>query len=145
MSKAFTREDDDAPELPTPRRGVAVPVPNPITAAGLRALRAELAAGPTGARAAELAEHLATAITVEPTERDAVGFGASVTVVDDAGRRRTYRIVGAIEAAPRDGAIHWQAPIAAALHAARVGDTVTLPRGDVEVVAVDYPDDPAPA
>ena len=62
-----------------------------------------------------------------------------MTVVDDAGRRQTYRIVGAIEAAPREGAISWQSPIAEALQAARVGDTVALPRGEVEVVAIDYP------
>ena len=41
--------------------------------------------------------------------------------------------------APRDGAISWQSPIAEALQAARVGDTVALPRGEVEVVAIDYP------
>ncbi len=139
MSKAFTREDDDAPTPPVARRGVAVPTPNPVTAAGLRALRAELAAGASGDRARELADHLATAMVLEPADRDAAGFGARVTVVDDAGRRATYRIVGAIEAAPRDGAISWQSPIAEALQAARVGDTVALPRGEVEVVAIDYP------
>ena len=74
-----------------------------------------------------------------PADRAAAGFGARVTVVDDAGRRQTYRIVGAIEAAPREGAISWQSPIAEALQAARVGDTVALPRGEVEVVAIDYP------
>lgn len=139
MSKAFTREDDDAPTPAVTRRGVPVPTPNPVTAAGVRALRAELAAGASGDRARELADHLATAIVLEPTDRAAAGFGATVTVVDDAGRRHVYRIVGAIEAAPRDGAIHWQSPIAEALHAARVGDAVTLPRGEVEVVAIDYP------
>jgi len=138
MSKAFTREDDTAPAPPVVRRGVSVPTPNPVTADGLRALRAELAAGASGDRARELADHLATAMVLEPTDRGAVGFGARVTVVDDAGRRSTYRLVGAIEAAPRQGAIHWQSPIAEALHAARVGDTVVLPRGEVEVVAIDY-------
>ena len=138
MSKAFTREDDDAPPPAVTRRGVAVPTPNPITAAGLRALRAELA-GASGDRARELADHLATAEVLEPADRAAAGFGARVTVVDDTGRRHTYRIVGAIEAAPREGAISWQSPIALALQAARVGDSVALPRGEVEVVAIDYP------
>lgn len=138
MSKAFTREDDDAPTPPMARRGLPVPVPNPITVAGLRALHAEIAAGASGERARELGDHLATATTVEPTDLETVGFGATVTVVDDDDQRRTYRIVGAIEAAPRDGAINWQTPIATALHGARVGDVVTLPRGDVEVVAIRY-------
>ncbi|HVV86653.1 MAG TPA: GreA/GreB family elongation factor [Kofleriaceae bacterium] len=139
MSKAFTREDDGAPEPPVRRRGLPVPVPNPVTAAGLRALRAELDAGPPEERARELAEHLATAeVLAAPADRDAVGFGASVTVEDGDGQRHRYRIVGAIEAAPRDGAISWQSPVARALHDARVGDTVTLPRGEVEIVAIDY-------
>ena len=139
MSKAFTREDDDATPPPPRRRGLPVPVPNPVTAAGQRALRAELDAAPVGDRARELTEHLATAFTPEPEDRGAVGFGATVEVVDDDGGRHRYRLVGAIEAAPRDGAIHWQSPIATALHAARVGDTVELPRGEVEVVAISYP------
>jgi len=138
VSKAFTREDDDAPPPAVTRRGVAVPTPNPVTAAGLQALRAELA-GASSDRARELADHLATAEVLAPADRAAAGFGARVTVVDDAGRRQTYRIVGAIEAAPREGAISWQSPIAEALQAARVGDTVALPRGEVEVVAIDYP------
>ncbi len=138
MSKAFTREDDDAPEPAVRRRGVPVPVPNIVTAAGLRALRAELERGPSDQRARELAEHLATAETLEPTDREVVGFGATVTVADEGGRERRYRIVGAIEAAPRDGAISWQSPIAEALFDARVGDSVELPTGEVEVVAIAY-------
>jgi transcription elongation factor GreB len=126
------------PAAPVRRLGVPVPVPNLVTAEGLRRLRAELDAGPAEDRARELAEHLATAETVEPSERDVVGFGAEVTVADGDGARTTYRIVGAIEAAPREGAISWQSPIARALIDARVGDTVALPKGEVEVVAIRY-------
>ena len=138
MSKAFTKEDEGAPPPPPRRRGVPVPtdVPNYITAAGAAALRAELA---EGERAQEIADHLATAVVMDPpADRSRVGFGAKVTVVDDDGKRTTYRIVGAIEAAPKTGAIYWQSPIALALHDATVGDSVALPRGDVEVVAIDY-------
>lgn len=142
MSKAFTKEDDDVPPPPVRRRGVPVPedVPNYVTEAGARALRAELAQlVADGDRAKEISDHLATAIVMPPpAERGRVGFGATVTVVDDDGKRATYRIVGAIEASPRDGAIYWQSPVALALHDAAVGDSVALPRGDVEVVAIDY-------
>lgn len=140
MSKAFTKEDDDAPVPPPRRRGVPLPqdVPNYITAAGEGALRAELATA-EGDRAHELAEHLGTAIVMEPpVDRSRVGFGARVTVEDEAGKRATYRIVGAIEADPKAGAIYFQTPIAEALHDAQVGDSVTLPRGDVEIVALEY-------
>lgn len=141
MSKAFTREDSDAPEPPARRRGVPVPsdVPNYLTAAGHSALRAELAAGAIGDRGHEIAEHLAVAVPMDPpADRSRVGFGATVEVEDEDGARTRYRIVGAIEAAPRDGALYWQSPIAEALHDAQVGDSVTLPRGDVEVVAIHY-------
>ena len=77
-------------------------------------------------------------VIVPPEDTSRVGFGATVTVEDEAGKRATYRLVGAIEAAPREGAIYWQSPIALALHDARVGDSVTLPRGDAEIVAIAY-------
>jgi transcription elongation GreA/GreB family factor len=67
-----------------------------------------------------------------------VGFGASVTVEDAEGQRARYRIVGAIESSPRDGAISWQSPVARSLFGARVGDTVALPRGEVTIVAIEY-------
>lgn len=148
VSKAFTKEDEGVPEAPPRRRGVPVPdgVPNCITAAGLRALRDELdqlgrgAKSPeTDDRMRELTDHLATAEVVEPNDRSRVGFGARVTIEDEHGKRTTYRLVGAIEAAPRDGAISWQSPIANALWEAAIGDSIALPRGDeVEVVAIEY-------
>lgn len=148
VSKAFTKEDDGVPEAPPRRRGIPVPsgVPNCVTAAGLRALREELDTLGRGARSPEaddrmheLADHLATAEVVEPSDRARVGFGAAVTVEDEHGKRTRYRLVGAIEAAPREGAISWQSPIANALWDAAVGDSVAMPRGDeVEIVAIEY-------
>ncbi len=133
MSKAFTREDD-APDVPPPRRlGVPVPEPNYVTPEGQRALRAELDRGASPDRARELTNHLATAYSVPP-EPDVVGFGALVTLSDG----RTFRIVGAIEADPKRGAISWQSPIARALLGAKVGDEVVLPRGEAEIVAIAY-------
>jgi transcription elongation GreA/GreB family factor len=141
VSKAFTKEDDDAPEVPTRRRGVPVPqdVPNYITAAGERTLRAELVACRDDVRIAELTDHLASAVIMEPpADRTKVGFGARVTVEDEHGTRTSYRIVGAIEASPKEGAIYFQTPIAERLYDAQVGDSVTLPRGEVEVIAIEY-------
>lgn len=143
MSKAFTKEDDGAPTPPARRRGVPVPEPNFVTAAGLAAARAELEQLARGAgdpdRIRELADHLATAQVVEPAARDVVGLGAEVTVEDPSGKRTTYRLVGAIEADPKRGWLSWQTPIANALWGARVGDAVELPRGgEVEVVAIAY-------
>jgi transcription elongation GreA/GreB family factor len=143
VSKAFTKEDDDAPATPARRRGIPVPVPNVVTARGLAAARAELdELGRTGGdpdRIRELMDHLATAQVADVPDRAVAGIGAAVTVEDAAGRRTTYHIVGAIESDPRHGRVGWQTPVAAALWGARAGDTVELPRGDaVEIVAIEY-------
>lgn len=142
MSKAFTKEDADVPVPSVSRRGVPVPVdvPNYITVDGERALRAELVSLKAGdPRAPEISEHLATATVIgPPDDRSRVAFGASVTVEDEHGKQTKYRLVGAIEAAPREGAVYWQTPIAHALDGAQVGDSVKLPKGDVEIVAIDY-------
>jgi len=140
VSKAFTRESDDAPEPPAPRRGVPVPEPNYVTPAGAHAARAELATCTDPARIRELTDHLATAQIIEPpADRSVAGLGATVTVESEDGKRTRYRIVGALEADARRGLVFWQSPLAEALYGTRVGDTVALPRGgEAEVVAVAY-------
>jgi transcription elongation GreA/GreB family factor len=139
MSKAFTKEDSDAPPPAPVRRGVPVPTPNYMTPDGQRAARAELAACTDDDRGRELADHLATAqVLAPPADRGTVSLGAAVTIEDASGQRTTFRIVGALEADPRRGLVSWRSPIAEALYGGRVGDTVTLPRGDVELVAIAY-------
>lgn len=142
MSKAFTKEDEGALPPPARRRGMPLPtgVPNYLTESGARALRDELAGLSSDTdRAHEISDHLATAVIMPPpADRSRVAFGAKVTVEDEDGEMSAYRIVGALEAAPRDGAIFWQSPIALALYDATVGDSVALPRGDVEIVAIEY-------
>jgi transcription elongation GreA/GreB family factor len=135
VSKAFTREDDAPPAAAPARRRVPIPegVPNYITADGARALRAELASGGDGGeRAQDIADHLACAEIVVPVHADQVRFGS--TVETSHGTR--YRIVGAIEADPKQHAVFWQSPIARALLGARVGDEVRLPSGVVEIVSI---------
>lgn len=144
MSKAFTKDDDGVPPPPVQKRGIPVPDPNYVTPAGAREARAELerltATAGDPDRIRELTEHLSTAMPLEPEDRNLVGLGASVTVEDEAGKRTTYRIVGAIESDPKRGWLSWQTPIANALWGNRVGDSVELPRGDdVEIVAIEYP------
>jgi transcription elongation factor GreB len=143
VSRAFTKEIDDAPADRIRRLGVPVPELNFVTPGGLAAARAELDEltrnGGDPDRIRELTEHLATAQALEPSDRNQVGIGATVTVEDDRGKRTTYRIVGAIEADPKHGSLGWQSPIAQALWGARVGDSCVLPRGDeVEIVNLTY-------
>jgi transcription elongation GreA/GreB family factor len=143
VSRAFTKEIDDAPGERIRRLGVPVPDLNFVTPAGLVAARAELdelmrtSGDPDRIR--ELTEHLATAQALEPEDRGQVGIGATVTIEDELGKRTRYRIVGAIEADPKKGVLAWQSPIAQALWGMRVGDTAVTPRGDeVEIVAITY-------
>ena len=142
MSKAFTKENEDLPESPFRRLGVPVPELNVVTPEGLRIAREELdelqQTGGDPDRIRELSDHLLTATPVEPEDRDVVGVGATVVVSDDDGNLHTYRIVGAIEADVKRGWISWMTPLAQKLWGARAGDTVTLPRGDAEVVSVAY-------
>jgi len=158
MSKAFTRESDEPVVEPAARRrDLELPpgVVNYMTPAGAQRLREELdalvrsrvAAGEDRAaltdidqRIQDLTEHLAIAEVVDPAaqDHDRVLFGAAVTVADDDGAETTYRIVGVAEADPRRGAISWMSPVARALLGARVGDTVTLPAGELEVVRIAY-------
>lgn len=124
------------------RLGVPVPEPNFVTAEGMRAARAELddlvRTNGDADRVRELSEHLATAQVMEPENREAVGLGATVTVEDEDGKRLTYKVVGAIEADTKRGWVSWQTPIANALWGGRVGDSVDLPRGTVDIVAIEY-------
>src|SRR5213075_2520076 len=102
MSKAFTREDDDAPETKPVVRAVPVLPPgakNLITQSGAEALRRELVQpGVTAARAGEGQRILLSAVVQGPPPKpwDEVGFGATVTVRDGA-EVEDYRLVGADE------------------------------------------------
>ena len=160
MSKAFTREDDDAPEEPvTARPNPALPpgAKNWMTADGAERLREELRllseqrAGSPGAegwrraqaqRLADLEYTLATAEVVGPAGGacEEVRFGVSVEVRENDGVQRSYRIVGVDETAPDRGRVSWLSPIARALLGARRGERVTFkfPSGEkeLEIVAI---------
>jgi transcription elongation factor GreB len=73
-----------------------------------------------------------------------VFFGATVTISNEAGDEREVTIVGVDELDSGDTRVSWRSPLARALLAAKVGDTVTLraPRGpeQIEIVAVRYDD-----
>lgn len=55
-----------------------------------------------------------------------VGFGSTVTVIDDEQETETWTIVGPQEANPMQGRISNVSPVGAALMGKRVGDTVTV-------------------
>jgi transcription elongation factor GreA len=102
------------------------------------------------AKIRELEAKLAMAEVIDPTRLSGtrVKFGATVTIEDgESGDRSTYVIVGEHEADIKKGRISIGAPLARALIAKEVGDTVTVqsPKGkrDVEVVSVEWKPIPA--
>jgi len=168
VSKAFTRESDDAPEIPVrPRRVSPLPpgAKNYLTTSGAQRLRDELdrleqvkrlttgtAAEAQSARqfhAAEerieyLRESLRTAIVVPPptVPEELVRFGATVTVRERNAQETRYRIVGVDETDIDRDWISWLSPIAKALLNARLGQRVRLrlPAGEkeLEIVGINY-------
>lgn len=156
MSKAFTREDDDAPEPVVPLRASAM-LPagarNYLTADGAERMRAEWArlreehsALPVEDRAArerrmaELQQTLASAEVVhaEAEPADRVRFGATVTVREEDGAVAAYRIVGVDEVDAERGWVSWLSPLARALMNARTGQRVVFrsPAGERALVVV---------
>ena len=84
-------------------------------------------------RIKRLRDRLAKAEVVDVAGGDVVAFGSTVEVEDEeAGRRTTYTLVSAGEAAPGEGRLSMQSPVAAALQGLRAGDVahVATPRGE---------------
>jgi len=92
-----------------------------------------------------LSKRLENALVVDPLDQEntqAVFFGATVAVMDEAGEEIRYSIVGLDEADPGRNRISWISPLARALLKSRVGDSVRFlaPGGprELEIVAIDY-------
>jgi transcription elongation GreA/GreB family factor len=149
MSRAFVKEDSDAPEPPPLERPVSA-APNRVTPRGLRLIgeevariEAALAAGPDAGAEALLRRDLrywtkrrASAQPVAPDPAPIMaGFGARVTIRRGA-RTRKIEIVGEDEANPGSGRIAWTSPLARALDGAEPGETVELGSETVDVLAV---------
>lgn len=158
MAVAFTREEDyESQAANLPDRPVS-PHPNLVTAEGLAAIEAELAAARAAYAAAQTeggisadrtamaratrdlrywSARRASAQLTEPAEAlGMVQFGRTVEIEREDGRRQTFRIVGEDEADPAKGSVSYVSPLAAALLGKTVGDVVTVNGAEVEIVAV---------
>lgn len=160
MSKAFTRESDDAPEKLVVSRPASVLPPgakNYLTVGGAQRLREELerlagkeSTGSTEGgvlreqRKLQIEECLRTAEVVEPPAQpwDQVRFGATVTVRTRAGNETRFRILGVDETDIDRDWVSWLSPIARALLKARLGERVKFrfPDGEdeLEIIAITY-------
>lgn len=137
MSRAFTKEIDDAPPPPVPERPVSA-TRNLVTANGARQIEQMIAAltrqttatSDSDVRAAVKRDlrywetRRANMEILEPSPDPAsVRFGTRVSI-KRAGAVRDIRIVGEDEADPSTGAIAWTSPLARALEGAATGDTI---------------------
>ena len=154
MSRAFVRENDDAPPQPMPDRIVSAAA-NLVTPRGMRLmeqrlfdLNEALAAGPAEDDKARLlrdlrywSERRASARLVEhKAAHTDVGFGSEVTIRRHDGPPETWQIVGEDEADPAQGRISYLSPIAEALMGARAGEVIAVegrkPPLELEVLSV---------
>jgi transcription elongation factor GreA len=83
---------------------------------------------------ARLREKISGAVVVEDTPDKAagvVGFGSTVVVRDQDGVEQTWRIVSSHDAAPREGRLSAESPVAVALLGRAPGEqaAVSLPKG----------------
>jgi transcription elongation factor GreA len=82
-------------------------------------------------RIARLREQVTSAQIVVPTGGDVIGFGSTVEVTDDSGRKRVYRLVSSHEGNPAEGLLSVDSPVAKALMGKRSGEKamVQVPQG----------------
>ena len=92
-----------------------------------------------------LTKRLENALVVDPleqTQMEVVYFGATVSVLDEAGSEVRYSIVGLDETDPARGRISWISPLARALLKARNGDSVRFPVPggvrELEIIDIEY-------
>jgi transcription elongation factor GreA len=92
---------------------------------------------------ARIREKIASAVVVKdtPAAGGVVGFGSTVHVLDEHGAEHMWRIVSSHDAAPAEGRLSADSPVATALLGRGPGDSVSvaLPRGKRKftVVSVD--------
>jgi transcription elongation GreA/GreB family factor len=158
MAVAFTREEDLESRAATlPDRPVSSHA-NLVTASGLAAIEAELAAAKAAYQAAQGQGGIATdkeamaratrdlrywqarRASAQLTEPDGPAdqalFGRTVEIERADGRRQAFRITGEDEADPAKGSVSYVSPLARAVLGKQVGDVVTLAGAEVEITGV---------
>jgi transcription elongation factor GreB len=166
MSKAFTRDENEGPDIPDLQLPASVLAPgakNYITAQGAQKLRDELqrlveVARPQLAEArdnpdvkrqlarldqriGQLEEslHSAEIVTAPSGPAEVVRFGACVTVRESDGTETSYRIVGVDETDADENTVSWMSPIAKALLNRKRGEQIRFkfPSGEETLQIID--------
>ncbi len=155
MSRAFTREDDSENALADIGERPVSQHRNLVTPHGLEQIEAELSSLREALAMAEAAsdrERIATVsrdlrywaarretaeVSVPDPDSAVVRFGMTVTIEDEAGNRRTWRIVGEDEADAAHGSISHVSPMAQALFGKGVGELATVSGKEWEIVGLE--------
>lgn len=155
MSRAFTRQDDNETSLSDIGERPVSQYRNLVTPHGLSLIDKELAALREEFAKAEASgerERIALVsrdlrywnarrenaeVSVPDADSKVVRFGMRVTVEDDAGKQKTWTIVGEDEADAGQGKISHVSPMAQALFGKEVGDVATVSGKDWEIVALE--------
>jgi transcription elongation GreA/GreB family factor len=153
MSRAFVREPEGEAAEPVPDRPISK-FHNYVTARGLQQIEAAVAElqsaladatshdDPLAARkiARDLnywkARRASAELVSPPQDSSTVRFGTKVTL-SSGGRRQTFRIVGEDEADPKHGLLSYVAPLARELIGKELGETVSTPGGEAEIIAIE--------
>ena len=168
MSKAFTRDENEGPEIPdiVPPASVLAPgAKNYITSEGAQKLRDELKRlveitrpelvgakddpdvkrqlARLDQRIMQVEESLQSAeIVAPPGDTNVVRFGANVTVRASDKTETIYRIVGIDETDAENNWVSWMSPIAKALLNRRRGEQICFkfPSGEetLEIIDIRY-------
>jgi transcription elongation GreA/GreB family factor len=154
MSRAFTREDDNENAISDLGERPVSPHRNLVTAAGLAqiedeiaALRQELAKAESASdrlRIATLSRDLRywsarreNAELSEPEpDGDVVRFGMTVTIEDEDGKRKAWKIVGEDEADAAKGSVSHVSPMAQALFGKAAGEMAVVSGKEWEIVGL---------
>jgi transcription elongation GreA/GreB family factor len=152
MSRAFTHEDDNESAIADIGERPVSPHRNLVTAAGLAEIEAELAGLRRELARAEAAsdrQRIATVsrdlrywsvrretaeLSVPEPDSSVVRFGMTVTLGNDDGVRKTWKIVGEDEADAAKGSVSHVSPMAQALFGKAVGEMAVVNGKEWEIV-----------
>jgi transcription elongation GreA/GreB family factor len=154
MSRAFTREDDNENAIADIGERPVSPHRNLVTEAGLAqideeiaTLRRELAKAEGDSdrlRIATLSRDLrywsarreSAELSVPELDGDVVRFGMTVTIEDEDGKRKAWKIVGEDEADAARGSVSHVSPMALALFGKSVGEMAVVNGKEWEIVGL---------
>jgi transcription elongation GreA/GreB family factor len=154
MSRAFTREDDNENAIADIGERPVSPHRNLVTEKGLALIEGEIATLRKDLAKAEAAsdrQRIATVsrdlrywsarrenaeLSVPDVDSGVVRFGMSVTIEDEDGKKKSWKIVGEDEADAAKGSVSHVSPMAQALFGKTVGDIAVVNGKEWQIVGV---------